>query len=227
MSVYPTLVQIGTSLFDILFPTYCVGCKKLGSPLCSMCLGKLSKHTRELPLWIESVYDYRDPIVRTAIWNLKFKNTRGLAEILAEELAERILADISEGRAWRGNGTLTLIPIPLYRDRKQKRGYNQAELIARALTKKIPTLSVRTDLLYKVQATEHQSHIRNRYARMKNAEGMFAVHTQTMQKMHGACGAMHLLLIDDVTTTGATLSSARKVLLAAGAKSVKAYTVAH
>jgi ComF family protein len=235
MSVYLTLLQIGTSLVDILFPSHCIGCKKRSSPLCSVCLGKLSTQTRELPAWIESAYDYRDPVVRQAIWQLKFKNTRGLASILASELAERILADISEGRAWRGKGTLVMIPIPLYRDRKQKRGYNQAELIARALKKKIPTLTLRTDLLYKVQSTEHQSHIRNKYARMKNAEGMFAVRqtsrTHTKKEMRrgtfGATTPTHILLIDDVTTTGATLSAAKKVLLAAGAKSVKAYTLAH
>jgi len=111
-----------------------------------------------------------------------------------------------------------IIPIPMPRIRKLLRGYNQAELIALALKEQLG-LPVHTDILTRIISPRRQVTLHKKEDRIKNQKGTFKVLRDVTH--------MQILLVDDVTTTGATLEEAKKVLLACGATDVKAITLAH
>ncbi|MCF7843734.1 hypothetical protein K9M47_02450 [Candidatus Gracilibacteria bacterium] len=104
------------------------------------------------------------------------------------------------------------------RIRKYIRGYNQAELISLSLSKQcsLPTIS---NTLIRTSSPKRQVTTKTRGERLKNQHNSFKV----IKDVTG----LNIVLVDDVTTTGATLSEARSVLLKAGARSVKAVTIAH
>ena len=109
-----------------------------------------------------------------------------------------------------------LVPVPLHPHRKRERGYNQSALLA-AHWGRILTREVREDVLLRVVDTQTQTRL-DAEQRRRNLEGGFRVGK-------GFRKDRHVVLVDDVLTTGATLSSCAAALLAAGAPSVRAICV--
>jgi ComF family protein len=105
-----------------------------------------------------------------------------------------------------------IIPAPLGRKRFKKRGYNQAELLAHEMEKQLGILC-RTDVLHKKRDTPQQSKL-SKYQRQKNLDGTFFV------KKPSAIRGRTVLLVDDVSTTGATLRECARTLKDAGARRV-------
>ncbi len=110
-----------------------------------------------------------------------------------------------------------VVPVPLHPLRKRERGFNQAELLGRRLAKQ-HGLSF-CDALERVRYTVTQTHF-DRHRRMQNLRDAFAL------RRHVLVEGKDLLLVDDVLTTGSTLDECARVLLRAGAQSVRALTVA-
>lgn len=113
-----------------------------------------------------------------------------------------------------------LVPVPLHRLRLLKRRYNQAALMAFALTKAtgIPTLP---DMLLRPRSTPPQGHL-SIAERAKNVRRAFTVHPRMNDRIAGK----RILLIDDVYTTGATVNECAKILVDAGALGVDVLTLA-
>lgn len=109
-----------------------------------------------------------------------------------------------------------LLPVPLSRRRRWQRGYNQAELLATVLGRLLQRPQLRNRLL-RVKHSRPQRGL-SRSARLRNLRGAF--------KVKGPLGARRVALIDDVTTTGATVRAATSALLAGGASQVDVWTVA-
>jgi ComF family protein len=140
---------------------------------------------------------------------LKYRGDMGLAEALVPELAAFVCS-----LEWPVD---MLIPVPLGKDRLRERGYNQAALIGWPLSL---ALNIRHTArgLTRTRETSTQVGL-NRHERRQNVQGAF----------RGVSGLVHgrsVLLLDDVATTGATLSSCSEALFAAGAQDVFAVTVA-
>lgn len=136
-------------------------------------------------------------IPRRLKYGRDFSEGRHFAAMLGRELAASpLFADVDAA-----------VPVPLHRARKWRRGYNQAEVIARAVAKELG-VPVNTSLLRRVRKTKTQTrlHRSQRYANVKSA---FMADCSPL----GAC--RHLLLIDDVFTTGATLCACERALRAA------------
>jgi ComF family protein len=171
---------------------------------------------------IVSIFSYQSPEIRTALWSLKYKNNKRVARILAAVLHDTIFEDISEGKNFAPASTSLLIPIPLHKKRQKQRGYNQSELLCKELSLIDPVSFIyRSDVLYRNTDTLSQTTLKNKKARAENVRGCFEV--KDPKEIKGK----HIVLIDDITTTGATIKEAMKVLRKAGAKKVTAYTVAH
>lgn len=166
--------------------------------------------------WIESMFDYRDQTVRELIWECKFKKNKKAAKLFADLLQERLVADIADRELFFKTRSI-IIPIPSPRSRRNKKGFNQTELIANYLT----GLPVRKDILARSRSAQPQSRIKNRAERLQNVVGTFHVAKPSAVKNN------MFILLDDVTTTGATLREAHKMLLESGAQEVTAVTVAH
>jgi ComF family protein len=122
--------------------------------------------------------------------------------------------------AWQRADLVTdlFVPVPLHPRREAKRGYNQANLLARALGDALE-VPVASRLLQRSRATVSQTKL-NRKQRRENVSGAFA-YTNDIP-----LDDMHLTLVDDVATTGATLEACADVLLAHGAECVNAFTLA-
>ncbi|HEY4516627.1 MAG TPA: hypothetical protein VJG64_01650 [Candidatus Paceibacterota bacterium] len=160
---------------------------------------------------ITTLMDYRQSEVGDLIRTLKYDGSSHAARLAAEVLAEYLREEIASLKLF-STRPIFLIPIPLHKSRSRERGFNQVALILNALPQefrdgRIATLS---PALVRTRATAPQTRL-PRPERIKNVAGAFALVDNTLIKR------AHVFLIDDVTTTGATLVNAGKVLKASGA----------
>jgi ComF family protein len=138
---------------------------------------------------------------------LKYSGWRVLAEPMAARMARVGRSDFP--------GTLTaLVPVPLAPARLRERGYNQSELLAAALARRW-TLPCLSNALVRMRHTTTQTAL-TRQQRLGNVAGAFTVMGAYRARVRGA----HLILVDDVITTGATMNACAAAMFAAGARSV-------
>ena len=217
------------SLTDLLFPPRCVSCGANGAWLCAACLQKTrwilppycprcglplahgkscacTGKASNLTLWRSAAWHV--PPLQDAVHAVKYEGVRVLAEPLGEVLATcyrqaQLQPDI-------------IVPVPLHRERQRERGYNQSELLARALSKRVQ-VQVRTDILARAVRTRSQVGL-SAEERQANVAGAFICRGD-------AAEGRSILLIDDVMTTGATLESCAQALLSSGATRVSALTL--
>ena len=220
------LNTIKNNILNVIFPVSCLSCKASGKDLCTTCLGDSPFAERETAKWIFPIYDYRHPQIKKALWLLKYKGKKRLANIFAEILYGKIMEELSDLSVLENFTEAVLIPIPLSRKRYRERRYNQAELICREIIKINDIrhgvyMELENNVLIKPKETEHQARIENRPQRLRNIIGSFSIKNAELVKNR------NIILIDDITTTGATLNEARKILKQAGAKKIIAFTVAH
>jgi ComF family protein len=192
----------------------------------------------ERPFERAVAYGSYDGGLRELIHLLKYNGVRPAAGVLGRMLAEAIAtlppdfgqddsaqADSEQAQDTRTQDTGTkilVIPVPLYKGKCRQRGFNQAELIARAALKfnLMPErLLLATDILRRTRDTRSQIGLTS-HQRRQNMRGAFAVTRAT--EVTGRC----VLLVDDVYTTGTTASECARVLRRAGAAQVWVATVA-
>ncbi|TSD02053.1 MAG: phosphoribosyltransferase [Parcubacteria group bacterium Athens0714_24] len=190
------------------FPQKCIGCGNKNDILCRKCIDKIDKPTF---LELNNVFaasDYNDILVKKAIWLLKYRGIRETAEPLAELIKIRLLEKIKDKET-------AFIPIPLSAKRMKERCFNQTELIAKHISD-----NVITNVLYKMKETPSQVALKDRRKRLQNIKGSFGVKNAEL------IINKNIILIDDVSTTGATMAEAKKILKNAGAKNVIGLVVA-
>ncbi len=214
------------TILDFIFPVNCFICRKSGTEICFECLSNSKNAVRECPKWIFPIFDYRHPPVKKVMWMLKYKHKKRLASIFAQALYEKMLEELPELAQFENFENPILIPIPLSKKRLKERGFNQTALIVSGVAKinknrKALHFEIDLNILQKKKETEHQARIKNRSERLKNLKGTFVLNPKYDIK------GKNIVLIDDVITTGATLSEAKKVLTEAGARKIYAFTIAH
>jgi ComF family protein len=163
-------------------------------------------------------YGSYDGNLRDLIHLLKFDQVRPLAPVLGRMLADTILTLGPSLPA----GTLAIVPVPLYAKKKAQRGFNQAEVIARAALKHLARperFELCGGVLLRSRDTGSQIGL-SRHQRRENLRGAFSVCDPT------PIVERNILLVDDVYTTGATASECARVLRRAGARRVWVTTVA-
>lgn len=218
------------TILNIVFPVKCVLCGKKEIDLCFSCLSDAPPAERESAKWIFPLYDYRHPAIKKSLWLLKYRGKKGLAKIFAEIIYDKIIEELSELSVMENFNNAILIPIPLSPKRYRERGFNQAELICQELIKinilrHSVDFKLESNILIKPRETKHQAHIKDRNDRLKNLINSFAI--KNAGKNTSLIKGRNIILIDDVTTTGATLNEAKKTLKKAGARKIIAFTVAH
>jgi ComF family protein len=162
--------------------------------------------------------------LRELIHLLKYNRVRPAANVLGRMLAEGIAAlePSFEQAGLFDHGSIDVIPVPLYQTKRRERGFNQAELIARAALKFYPgreRLQLVPDLLVRTRETHSQIGLTS-HQRRANLRGAFAV------ARAGQVKGREVLLVDDVYTTGTTATECARVLRRAGARQVWVATVA-
>ena len=206
-------------LMHILFPPKCILCGKLLKreelDLCKTCRVDAPDYPcgkRKLQFLdsFAAVWYYEGD-VRHSLLRYKFYGRRNLAGGYGRLLAMRIAKEYPEGF-----DILTWIPVS--RLRKLRRGYDQCELLARAVGKELGIVPV--PVLKKVRNNRQQSRITGAAQRRANVLGVYRVTDPAQVK------DKRVLLLDDIVTTGATAGEAARVLLTAGASEVHCAAVA-
>lgn len=166
---------------------------------------------------------YKKPLVRYAIQAVKYHGHKRAAILLGETLTPFVAEELAELRMYGSFLHPLLIPIPLHKKRLHERGYNQAERIAKALYNSIECegMALELDILIRSKYTKSQAHSTSKTKRFANMKGAFTVTDRE------CVVDKDILLLDDVMTTGATLSEAQRTLYKAGARNVVCIAVAH
>ena len=210
----------GNFLLDLVFPITCQGCKTEGVYLCLSCQTQISILIQRCILCgknsllsqihancqnhpplsgILTVADYQDPRINQLIGNLKYNGIKAMAENLALVacdflISQDLLDYFSE---------FTIVSVPLHKRKHLDRGFNQAELIASSIARRLnlPMISP----LARIKKTKTQVG-QDREHRIENLKGAFALADEVNLENK------KILLIDDVATTGATLLEAARTL---------------
>ncbi len=218
-------------LLDFVFPKKCVSCGKFGAYICADCFSRIEYvenpvcaicqrqaiggkthpgcKTRYGLDGLIAVCRYRGA-VKVGIQKIKYKWVYDIEKVLCDILVERL---------WKFDfpKDLILVPVPLHKKRKNWRGFNQAELLTKDLAKRFGVQSLSS--LIRIVDTKTQVGLK-RDERKKNVLGAFAVGAGNDVK------GKNIMLVDDVYTSGATMSECAKVLKRAGAKNVWAMALA-
>lgn len=220
-------------LLDLLYPKRCPFCGEVqayqGRQVCETCFKKLKKVTapycmkcgktledeeeeycRDCTAIPKSyvrgypVFFYEEPL-KSALYDFKYKNQREYAVFFAECM------DLHYGRELKGRKPEGIVPVPVHPHKRKVRGYNQAQLLAEELSKKIG-VPVYKDYLERIVDTSPQKELNDK-ARLGNLKNAFKLNQNAIK-------LKKVLLVDDIYTSGATIEACTKVLLSAGTKEV-------
>ena len=223
--------SLPSRLLDLALPARCPGCGHEGAPICAACLPALDARLDQpagasigLPSDVPSMIlqlEWCAPfggLVRRALHQLKYSGETRLAMPLGAAIARRWARVAAGGDV--------LVPVPIHADRARQRGYDQAELIARTAAAELglPCAAI----LERARATVAQFDL-DRATRATNVHGAFRVKARPADRSDASPRPLEgrwIVLVDDVVTTGATLSACAAPLIAAGAVGVSAVTVA-
>jgi competence protein ComFC len=216
-------------LKDFLFPRACVGCGQWGEYLCPDCLNFIKTNDKPIcpvcyqpavyglthPIcrqqrpWsldgLTSIFTYQG-IVKKTITKLKYK----FVTDLGETILELFLSFCGDNKAFTKFVTqknVCLVPVPLYWQRKNWRGFNQAELLGKVMAEKL-SIGFLPDLLIRVRQTKEQTKLKKE-KRLKNVKGAFKFNQEYNSE---AMKQLNLVVFDDVWTTGATMKECAQVL---------------
>ncbi|MDP2624852.1 MAG: ComF family protein [Candidatus Peregrinibacteria bacterium] len=204
---------------EFLFPNRCLGCRRTGLLLCMDCLVKIPIQQRiRSPvekdwsldgLLVISPY-LKGEILQKAIQAMKYQNGSSLAEILGQWMATHSIGIVKHEL---GSENIVLVPVPLHPKREKKRGYNQARLLALAVSGFSVLLKPQLPLiepLQRIRNTPPQAQL-SRNDRIRNLSDSFIVKENSLSLNK------KIVLVDDVCSTGSTLNECARVLKQHGA----------
>ena len=161
---------------------------------------------------ITTLMDYRNPAVQDLIQSLKYDGSGHAAQLAASLLADFLQEEIVTQSTFSAR-KIFIVPIPLHKSRARERGFNQIGLVLDRLPKEFrngTTATLAPEILMRSRKTKQQTRL-HRAERLSNVKGAFSAAEGV------AFRGAHIFLIDDVTTTGATLAHASAPLRKAGA----------
>lgn len=210
---------------NVVFPEKCLGCGSVGETLCQNCIMNMKRAERETEREIIAVFDYREELIKKAIWNLKYYHHFSLGEKLGKLMYEALIEDISEIISYSLGQKIIIIPVPISKDKIKFRGYNQANKIAKGffLSSKENVFEIKNNIIFRKLNSKPQARISNRTERLRNVKDAFGIREEELPSVKNRT----IIIIDDVTTTGGTITEIIKILKKAGAKKVIGFTVAH
>ncbi len=228
----PSLTEILFDFISLFFPVYCHACGeslvKGESTICSTCKLELpfTDHYADVENALWKRLHYRVPItyamalfkfnksgrVQKLMHALKYRNHPEIGIVLGKLLAEKLKVITAE------DPVQLIIPIPLFSTKKRSRGYNQSAMLAEGISLKLG-VPFSDDVIERLVNTQTQTR-KTRLKRWENVETVF-----TMKDLEIVKGK-HILLVDDVITTGATVEACANVLLTTGCRKLSIACIA-
>lgn len=225
--------DILTDFISLLYPRYCFACQeglvKGEETVCSRCMIELPRtqyHFEEenalfkrlngrIPLsFAFSFFLFRKGgKVQQLLHALKYSNHPEIGETLGEVYGAELQ------QANYGEKFNVIVPVPLHATRKRKRGYNQSEEFAKGLSKSL-NIPFSGNALERITKTETQTR-KSKLKRWQNVSEVFRL------KEHDRIANQHVLLVDDVITTGATIEACAQVLLENGCSAISIASIAY
>jgi ComF family protein len=222
------------SLLEFAFPPLCLGCGSYTdsvTQLCESCAGRIDRYTEPFCLkckqqifdslvcpscvhdtWLLFAFgNYVDPLKELVI-NFKFRGITTACDSVADDLCHQF----SE-RIYSVEPTY-LVPVPLHPMRELLRGYNQAEILARHI-ECLLQIPVATDFIMRSKRRKEQARL-HEFQREQNVQGVF-------EAIADADPGERVILVDDVVTSGATVTEVRRVLIEAGFEVPACISIAH
>ena len=200
---------------ELLFPPRCAGCQRVDTFWCARCqtlLDEIPFPPEETlptnPFTALAASGTHDGLLRQALLALKYEHAPQLAEPLGARLAERFLR-----LRWEAE---LVVPVPLHASREHERGYNQSQLVGDVLAQRLG-IPQQPAALRRVVATRAQVGL-DLQERRQNVHNAFVADTHLVN-------GRDVLLVDDVYTTGATLSACAQALQDAGIRTVYGLTL--
>lgn len=211
-------MNISAWMLDLLFPRTCVGCSTTDTVACVDCWKQW-----ESP-WVEhqpvpgvdqllSFGPYKAVFIQKLIQRWKFEGDTTSAVSLSTLLSPSLTQ-------WLNNTAATLVPIPLHERKWRERGFNQTEDLAQALTQYMGISWL--PLLQRTVYTKAQKSVEEEY-KQTNVQNAFQVDTRLLPQVDRT---QSLIILDDICTTGSTLSAAALALRQAGFINIAAVVVA-
>lgn len=233
-------------IFDLLFPRQCIGCGDEGEWICSGCLkdidiikqpfcpecrrptvcGEFCEHCKT-GFALDGIFicaNFDEGVLKEAIHKFKYEFISDIGGVLGKIMVGKIKN--LESRIMNQELRFDfIIPVPLHKKRKAWRGFNQAEVLGKVVSERL-NIKMEKDSLVRRKYTKPQMEL-DREGRLKNLKEVFEIVGATgsvAQESGRANGSplqgKNVLLVDDITTTGATLEECAKVLKEKGASSV-------
>lgn len=211
---------LANQLLSTVFEPPCAACRQplqhpLDGAVCAECWAGLrlarpltERHSSEHAVTWTVAVDHYDGRIKEIIHALKYERRRSVSPPLST-----LMRDV--GAALLHDATI-VVPVPLHPRREYERGFNQAEDLAAHLGPPV------VKMLRRVRHTQSQIEL-PKHMRQENVTGAFALNPDPRPLIPGPCV---VVLVDDVSTTGATLEACARVLKAAGVKEVRALTAA-
>lgn len=197
-------------IIDWLFPRKCFGCGRGEAYLCSLCETKIKNGELIKKNGFEgiiSIYKY-DGLIKNIIEKIKYGFVSDASEEMAEKMARKLKIDYPNIVKYWQKEKYCLLPIPLHQQRQRWRGFNQSEILAEKLSK-ILKLKYKNNIIIRKLKIKNQAQIKNREEKWKNMINVFEVkNRKNIPKK--------VILVDDVITSGATMTAALKILKNSG-----------
>jgi competence protein ComFC len=221
VTIFQFCTHIGEIFLDLIFPPSAD--RRIISKLSSADLAvnytqaRISEHIE-----LHSLLNYREPNVRAMIHVMKYEGSFRPVKLLATLLYDAIVHNVLEDAPFESGERFIIIPIPLSRASLRERGFNQCERLVRRVARLDNGIFLTPECkcLKKIHDTGQQSALK-RSKRLINLRGCFAVANPDL------IAGKTVILVDDVTTTGATFSEAARALIRAGADRVLCFALAH
>lgn len=190
-------------------PPYCMKCGKTiedsSREYCEDCEKIVKTYKRGFPVF------FYEGAIKNALYDFKYNNQRDYAEFFADCMYLHYREELKKLKI---DG---IVPVPVHPHKKKKRGYNQAELLAKALSKRLGIM-IYPNYLERDIDTNPQKELNDK-ARMKNLKNAFKIGQNTIK-------LKKILLVDDIYTSGATVEACTRVLMSSGAEDVYYISVA-
>ena len=214
------------NMLFFIFPRKCEMCEKISkSYICDKCkrkiegsklyLNKVDDYSKDNTKFFDEhayIFEYNS-IIREKIIEYKFKNKPYLGKMFSEFFVK------NEKMCGFFEKYDIIIPVPMTNKKIKERGYNQTEIIARIISKNIPSITIQKNVLIKYKDNKVQSRL-NKKQRQQNVQNVYELNNEEIIKNK------NILILDDIYTTGATCNECAKTLRKAQPNKIGIITIA-